>query len=91
LQLATVFERHPAVPAVRGGVAGGEVTMRDGDVFGPVVNLAARAVKLAGPSEVIVPTPMAQAARIPSEPLGRQTLKGFDGEVELSRLARRSS
>lgn len=88
LQLTTAFERHPTVPAARAGVASGEVMMRDGDVFGPVVNLAARAVELAAPSEVIVPTAMALAACTPSEPLGRQTLKGFDGDVQLSRLTR---
>jgi class 3 adenylate cyclase len=88
LELTATLAEHPTVPAARAGLASGDVTMRDGDVFGPVVNLAARAVKLAAPSDVVVPTAMARAARIPSEPLGRQTLKGFDGEVELSRLSR---
>jgi adenylate cyclase len=91
LELTSVFERHPTVPVARAGVASGEVMMRDGDVFGPIVNLAARAVKLAAPSEVIVPSAMALAARIASEPLGRQMLKGFEGEVELSRLLRVSA
>jgi class 3 adenylate cyclase len=39
----------PRVLAVRAGIASGDVLLRDGDVFGPIVNLAARAVKLAGP------------------------------------------
>ena len=87
LKLTSVFDRHPTVPPARAGVASGEVMLRDGDVFGPVVNLAARAVKLASPSEVVLPTAMALAARIASEPLGRHALKGFEGEVELSRLS----
>jgi adenylate cyclase len=91
LQLTSTFDRHPTIPAARAGVASGEVMLRDGDVFGPFVNLAARAVRLAAPSDVIVPSAMAAAARIPSEPLGRHALKGFDGEVELSRLSRELS
>ncbi|MGC1799818.1 MAG: adenylate/guanylate cyclase domain-containing protein, partial [Solirubrobacterales bacterium] len=51
LNLATTFTDHPV--AVRAGVAGGDVLLRDGDVFGPVVNLAARAVKVAAAGEVV--------------------------------------
>ena len=39
LNLAATFAAHPVVPTVRAGVAGGDVLLRDGDVFGPVVNL----------------------------------------------------
>jgi adenylate cyclase len=86
LELASAFSDHPRIPAVRAGVAGGEVLMRDGDVFGPVVNLAARAVKVAGPSEVVAPPAVAEAAGLEVEPLGPQSLKGFDAGVELCRL-----
>jgi len=62
------------------------VLLRDGDVFGPVVNLAARAVQAAPAGEVVAPATVAAAAGIRAEPLGQHQLKGFDDEVELCRL-----
>jgi class 3 adenylate cyclase len=86
LALAAAFAEHETVPPVRAGVAGGEVMMRDGDVFGPVVNLAARAVKVAGAGEVVAPAAVATAAGVRAEPLGPQQLKGIWDGVELYRL-----
>lgn len=43
-----------AFPAVRAGVAYGEVVTRLGDVFGPTVNIAARLTSVARPSTVLV-------------------------------------
>jgi adenylate cyclase len=86
LNLASTFADHPTVPQVRAGVAAGEVLLRDGDVFGPVVNLAARVVKLAGPGEVVAPTAVAAVAGISAKRLGQQQLKGFAEDVELCRL-----
>jgi adenylate cyclase len=89
LQLAERCADHPNLPLVRAGLAAGEVTMRDGDVFGPVVNLAARAVKVAAPGEVMVPSALAAAAGLACEPAGTSELKGFDSEVPLCRLLAR--
>jgi class 3 adenylate cyclase len=86
LSLTSAFADHPTVPPVRAGVASGEVLLRDGDVFGPVVNLAARAVKLAASGEVIAPTTVATAAGIEAEALGQQPLSGFAQDVDLCRL-----
>jgi class 3 adenylate cyclase len=86
LALASRFDAHPVIPTVRAGLAGGSVLMRDGDVFGPVVNLAARVVKVAAPGEVVAPAELAEVAGMDSQPLGPQALKGFEGEVELCRL-----
>jgi adenylate cyclase len=84
--LATTFAEHPVVPSVRAAVAAGDVVLRDGDVFGPVVNLAARAAKIAAAGEVVAPAVVAAAAGIRAEPMGRNRLEGFDDDVELSRL-----
>jgi class 3 adenylate cyclase len=62
------------------------VLLRDGDVFGPVVNLAARAVKVAAAGEVVTPVAVATAAGVAAEPLGRHELKGFEADIELCRL-----
>jgi class 3 adenylate cyclase len=56
------------------------------ELFGPVVNLAARAVKRAAPGEVVAPTAVASSAGVRAEPMGEQQLEGFAEEVELSRL-----
>lgn len=86
LELVAAFSEHPRIPAVRAGVAAGDVMLRDGDVFGPVVNLAARAVKLAAPGEVVASPDVAAAAGRRSEPIGQQALKGFDDQIELCRI-----
>jgi adenylate cyclase len=87
LALALRFEEHCALPPVRAGLAGGEVMLRDGDVFGPVVNLAARVVALAGPGEVLAPAELVAAAGVPAQPPAAYRLKGFDVPVELCVLA----
>jgi adenylate cyclase len=86
LDLAEAFRDHAVVPPVKAGLASGQVMLRDGDVFGPVVNLAARAIKLAQPGEVITTTEVAADAGMFFEPLGRHQLKGMTRGVELVRL-----
>ena len=74
------------MPPVRAGLASGEVMLRDGDVFGPVVNLAARIVGIAGAGDVLAPVAFASSAELPSKPLPRE-LKGFQEPVELCVLS----
>ena len=85
LRLAAVYRDHPTIPAARAGLAIGEVMLRDGDVFGPVVNLAARVVAVAGPDEVVVPADLAAEVDAASSSLGPQSLKGFPAPIELCR------
>jgi adenylate cyclase len=47
-----------ALPQLRIGLAAGSVISRDGDYFGPVVNLASRLTELASPGELLVPASM---------------------------------
>jgi adenylate cyclase len=86
LSLAVRFREHAVVPPVRAGLAAGEVMLRDGDVFGPVVNLAARVVAVAGAGEVLTPAAFAAAAGLTARPLRPRELKGFEEPVELSEL-----
>jgi adenylate cyclase len=88
IDLTDAFDDHPTIPQVRAGLASGEVMMRDGDVFGPVVNLASRMVNLAHPGEVISSYEVAASAALPHEPFGAHRLGGIPGAVELYRLIR---
>ena len=85
LDLLEACERHPLLSGAHAGVAWGEVICRDGDVFGPIVNLAARVVGEARPGMLVV-TPEVQAATealFEYRGLGPRTLKGFDKAIEL--------
>jgi len=57
-------------------------------VFGPVVNLAARAVKLAAPDELVAAEDAVEAAGARGQPINNERLKGFDADVRLLRVAR---
>jgi adenylate cyclase len=52
--LCNTVAGDPGLPRARGGVGFGEVTARGGDYLGPLVNLVARAVKVADPGAVVV-------------------------------------
>jgi adenylate cyclase len=90
LALTEQFARHEeATP--RGGVAAGEVVVRGGDYYGPVVNLAARLAEIAIPSEVLVTDVVAGRAAgggFAFELAGRRLLKGFDEPVRVLSAAR---
>jgi adenylate cyclase len=88
LRLADALSNHERLPPVRGGLAFGDVLSRDGDYFGPVVNLAARMAKLAQPGAVLASAELKNAA-VAHEfaPMGVCELKGFDDPVELFGLS----
>ncbi len=54
LHLADAFREDDALSDVRVGLAAGSVLEREGDVYGPVVNLASRIVSIAYPASVVV-------------------------------------
>jgi adenylate cyclase len=54
LGLADAYHDDDAISDVRVGVACGPVVAREGDLFGPTVNLAARIVSIAYPGSVVV-------------------------------------
>jgi class 3 adenylate cyclase len=72
----------------RAGVSAGTVLALDGDYFGPVVNLAARLVSLADPGDVLASESVVEwlGDRRRSEPLGEQSIRGFDEPVAVARI-----
>jgi adenylate cyclase len=78
----------------RGGLASGEVLMRGGDYYGPIVNLASRLAELAVPREVLVSDALraqATGGGFRFEPAGRRMLKGFDAPIPLFAAERDSA
>lgn len=91
LEVSKGLAGHNVLPPVRAGIAHGEVLSRDGDYFGPVVNLAARVVKAAEPGSVSVPADLRdplESAGFVCEPAGTHTLKGVEPEVALISVRR---
>jgi adenylate cyclase len=83
---------HPQLHGARAAVATGEVLPRDGDYFGPAVNLAARAVPIAEPGAIVTTSEVAAALPIDAwdtRGIGAHTLKGFDDAVALFVVTRR--
>ncbi|MEY2450882.1 MAG: hypothetical protein QOD92_456 [Acidimicrobiaceae bacterium] len=85
LDLCDFVEQHPVLTRLRGAITSGVVLSRDGDYFGPTVNLAARAVKLAAPGHVLVDGPVEGFV---TESIGHHALRGIDTTVELFVLSR---
>ncbi len=68
----------------RGGLAHGVVVARHGDLYGTIVNLAARLADIAAPGELLADARLAGAlgsSALVVEPAGRRVLKGFSGPV----------
>lgn len=82
----TLVEHFCCDPSItpRGGIATGDILVRGGDYYGPVVNLAARLAELAVPKELLVTPEVAAeagAAGLQFAPAGKRLLKGFDEPV----------
>ena len=88
LRLAEAYADDDLLSDVRVGLAMGPVLVREGDYFGPTVNLASRIVNIANPGTVLVSEALHERLNVeaPAEfstrPLGRQVLKGI-GPVRL--------
>lgn len=92
LRLVEAFRNHDLLPPIRGGLSWGETIRQEGDYFGPSVNLAARATKLAQPESVLVPESLTEEVserqHFRFERVGRRLLKGFAEPVMLFALMR---
>jgi len=85
LDLCAYVDKHPTLTRLRGAVATGPLLSRDGDYFGPTVNLAARIVKLAAPGEVVTDQ---RVDGVVVDGLGPREVRGFDEPIELFRISR---
>jgi adenylate cyclase len=85
--------RDPSLPQVRAAAAAGALLIRDGDCFGPVVNLAARATSAAVPGTVVA-AGVIEAGDLPEtlriEPLAPLPLPGVDPHTSLYTIRRRT-
>jgi class 3 adenylate cyclase len=92
LELASQFASDTRLPPIRVGLAFGDALSRDGDYFGAVVNLAARIVQLAAPSEVLasaaVESELTASLAYSFASRGVQQLRGIREPVELFALER---
>jgi adenylate cyclase len=92
LRLVEEFTDDEVIPPIRGGLAVGPTLRQEGDYFGPIVNLAARATKLAQPENVLVPESLAHemshASDLSFRRVGPHRLKGFAEPVTLYALHR---
>jgi adenylate cyclase len=94
LEVCRAVAGDDALPAARGAVGYGTVGARDGDYFGPLVNLVARAVKVGAPGTVVVTETVRVDLDHSSAPdddfeiveLSSQALRGFDEPVRLFAL-----
>jgi adenylate cyclase len=74
---------------LRIGIASGTVLTRDGDLFGPVVNLAARLEALAQPGQALTDAGTARNLGPDQvQALGARSVAGFDDPVEVYALTR---
>jgi adenylate cyclase len=91
LDLADMVQAHPVLPSLRGGIAAGALVRGYGDYYGPVVNTASRAVKLAEPGMILATDEVRQrvdSSGLAFEPMGAQQLRGIETPVSLYRIRR---
>ncbi len=76
------------LPPAHAGIAAGPMVVRDGDVYGHTVNLAARIAAHAAPGELLLPVAVADrlAATTQWADAGEAALKGLAEPIRLVRV-----
>jgi len=93
VDIAQALIDDPGLPPLRVGLAAGEIVTREGDVFGAVVNRAARLESLAEPDQILCDAETER--RLDGDggaavSLGTRVLPGFDEPLEVFALPARS-
>jgi adenylate cyclase len=83
LDLVRAVAEEPRLPALRAGLAHGRVVALDGDLYGPVVNLAARLVHQAEAGQAVVDAALvaAEDTGLGFRALAPRQVAGFDEPV----------
>jgi adenylate cyclase len=93
LEVSRAAAEDDVLPRARGAVGIGPATPREGDYFGPLVNLLSRLVKAGAPGEVVVTEAVAEELP-PGEwvlrPLEPAALRGIDAPVRAFIVDQRS-
>ena len=91
VDLVAAIRDDTVLPALRVGLAFGDVLTREGDFYGPTVNLAARVTKLAQPHGIVASSRIVDALErgenFHIESLGTIELRGVTEPVEVSSLS----
>jgi class 3 adenylate cyclase len=90
LDVCRAAAADPVLPPARGAVGIGPVTPREGDYYGPLVNLLSRLVKAGEPGQLVVTE--SAAAELPDDafdlaPLAPAALRGIDRPVRAFTVA----
>lgn len=91
VEMVEALSARPRLPPVRAGLAYGSVLTRDGDCFGPMVNLAARIVGFASAGMIAMNEGLSVHVSGDAwsvKHLGTHSLKGFDDPLPVFQLAR---
>ena len=92
LELVAAIHTEPRFPMIKIGIDAGPVLVRDGDLFGRTVNLAARVASVAAPGQVLGTAPIAEAARetgcAETVPIGLVPLRNLPDAVPLFEVLR---
>jgi adenylate cyclase len=88
LDIVDDVDHHPVLTRARGAVAFGDLLGRDGDFFGPIVNLAARATKVAEPGQVITTSATPAESGLALHSIGAHPLRGVAAPTDLFVVSR---
>lgn len=93
-EVCRAVEQDSVLPPARGAVGYGQVTPREGDYFGPLVNLVARLTKAARPGTVVTTGAAAATLRRDRwsvEELEHQEIRGLEEPVRVFDVKRRDA